>query len=270
MTEATTRTANRAANPAIQAPANVEIKRRIADAILPKECEDSLTGLGNRRHLDERLLFHVTRLTQVNESLSLIFADMDGLHEINSRLKHEGGDAAIRAFADTITETVRKDEIICRRGGDEFVVVLPHSDEEHANAFKARLNSALFDRKISASFGSATITGLIDSDPKVIEEKAKYLLSLADERMYAQKKAKKIPVMLRKLMLRTIPPIVSTSSAIGFGLMEKYNHTKSAEALLAVSILSGVVIVGTARNDILKFLRTYGKDSSASKTEERE
>jgi diguanylate cyclase len=89
---------------------------------------DSLTGLVNRRRLETMF----SGLLATGTPVSLVLADLDDFKELNDRHGHEAGDRALRSFAAALRTEVRPDDIVCRYGGEEFVVVLPRCSAEDA------------------------------------------------------------------------------------------------------------------------------------------
>ena len=89
---------------------------------------DSLTGLVNRRRLETSF----SGLLATGTPVSLVLADVDDFKELNDRHGHEAGDRALRAFAAALRAEVRPDDVVCRYGGEEFVVVLPRCSAEDA------------------------------------------------------------------------------------------------------------------------------------------
>lgn len=150
---------------------------------------DKLTGLGNHDKMVESLQQHLTSLTRTEQPLSVVFVDMDNLKPINDKKGHQAGDDALRAFAKVLKKSAREVDTVCRNGGDEFVIILPNTDEEGAKKFTDRITRSL-SNGIRVSAGSATIMGPIV--PVHIEDKMAFLLGTADQRMYAVKKAKKL------------------------------------------------------------------------------
>jgi diguanylate cyclase (GGDEF)-like protein/PAS domain S-box-containing protein len=99
---------------------------------------DSLTGLFNRRYLEETLAHEVARAIRARSPLSLVMLDMDNFKQLNDELGHDMGDAVLRSVSRFVAKHVRAQDVVCRYGGDEFVVVMPETPLEGANA-KARL-----------------------------------------------------------------------------------------------------------------------------------
>ncbi len=92
------------------------------DLLHDRATHDSLTGLLNRGAAVDALGRDLARARRAGWTLALLFIDLDGLKAINDTFGHEGGDAAIRAVADTLRATTRQSDVVARLGGDEFVV----------------------------------------------------------------------------------------------------------------------------------------------------
>ncbi len=105
---------------------------------------DPMTGLYNRRFFEEEL----NRLNvERNLPVSIIIGDLDGLKLTNDIFGHNAGDKLIQQAADAFKEACRKDDIIARWGGDEFVVLLPDTGEEDAEAVKERIKECFESKK---------------------------------------------------------------------------------------------------------------------------
>jgi diguanylate cyclase (GGDEF)-like protein len=100
---------------------------------------DSLTGLLNRRYLNERLKDEVSRSERYNHHLSLLMLDLDGFKYCNDTLGHLFGDKMLKDIADALQSTVRSMDIVARYGGDEFMVILPETAEALAIDIAERL-----------------------------------------------------------------------------------------------------------------------------------
>lgn len=86
---------------------------------------DALTGLGNRRMLDERLVTELAAAARSERPLALLFIDLDGFKLINDTLGHAHGDSELKAVAERLRQCVRPSDVLARFGGDEFVVLVP-------------------------------------------------------------------------------------------------------------------------------------------------
>jgi diguanylate cyclase (GGDEF)-like protein/PAS domain S-box-containing protein len=147
---------------------------------------DSLTGLYNRAFLDVALKRSVEGGTF---PLSIIVADLDGLKLVNDSLGHAAGDRLIRGAATVLRKACRADDVIARTGGDEFVVLLQHMDEDEATQMLMRVRRCEknFNRTeggppVRLSLGRATARG---------GEDVMQALTVADSRMYADKALRK-------------------------------------------------------------------------------
>ncbi|MGD1059136.1 MAG: GGDEF domain-containing protein, partial [Solirubrobacteraceae bacterium] len=100
---------------------------------------DALTGLLNRRALNEHLTRAAAHARRRDEPLSLMMIDLDRFKETNDQFGHEAGDQVLCAFAGCLRDALRADDIYGRWGGDEFLVALPATDGQSAKAAAARL-----------------------------------------------------------------------------------------------------------------------------------
>lgn len=105
---------------------------------------DVLTGLANRRKLDEVMNVEWNRAARASQPLSLLVIDVDSFKAFNDRHGHHGGDEALRNVASTIAANIRRPaDFVARYGGEEFVVVLPETDLEGAKAVAEKIRAAV-------------------------------------------------------------------------------------------------------------------------------
>lgn len=151
---------------------------------------DPLTGLDNRMVLDESLERYVALAQASGEPLSAVMLDLDHFKVVNDTFGHPGGDEVLKAAAGTLVRCyLRKCDLICRYGGEEFCILLPSTPSSEADRLTQRLLSGF--RKLSVehesqkiSFtGSAGIAELKDG------ESGAQLLQRADKALYAAKEA---------------------------------------------------------------------------------
>lgn len=121
---------------------------------------DPLTGLYNRRKLDEVLAAEIERASRYGRPLSLLVVDLDGMKRINDSRGHAVGDRVLQAAAGGLRGAIRRVDLATRLGGDEFVVVLPEADAVEAASVAARIvqHFATLDvdgEAVSASIGVA-------------------------------------------------------------------------------------------------------------------
>lgn len=146
---------------------------------------DPLTGVANRRHLDDRLAMELARQTRYGQPLSVILTDIDHFKEINDTYGHAVGDTVLAAFARTLEASIRSTDFVARYGGEEFVLLLPNTEVGEAAALAERMREAVRHIRvpgtglgITASFG-VTLARRGESMSEV--------LSRADEAMYLSK-----------------------------------------------------------------------------------
>jgi len=128
---------------------------------------DQLSGLLNRRGLEERALVLFEDVGKNARPLSVLFADLDGFKGINDTLGHHGGDLVLRNVAGLITATVRAQDVAARYGGDEFVIIMPDTRLPQALLVAERLQAAValwarqgeVNLSLSIGMGEAPIHG---------------------------------------------------------------------------------------------------------------
>ncbi len=104
---------------------------------------DALTGLNNRRSMDESFLREITRCQQDDQPISLIMIDIDNFKIFNDQFGHMAGDRALSAVASILRHQFRPRDLIVRFGGDEFAVLLPGVDEKIALIIADRVREAV-------------------------------------------------------------------------------------------------------------------------------
>jgi len=111
--------------------------------------EDSLTGLGNRRQFDEALAMAWAQAARRGDCLSLLMVDVDHFKAYNDALGHPEGDRCLQVVAATLGATLRRAvDLVCRYGGEEFVVLLPGTDADGALLLAERLREAVLQRRL--------------------------------------------------------------------------------------------------------------------------
>ncbi|MBI2745845.1 MAG: EAL domain-containing protein [Burkholderiales bacterium] len=111
----------------------MEVERRVSDARLVQLADyDPLTGLPNRRLLQDRAQTALNRAHRHGEALALMFLDLDRFKNINDSLGHQLGDALLVQVAQRLKSLLREEDTICRLGGDEFVLLCPGTDAASA------------------------------------------------------------------------------------------------------------------------------------------
>jgi len=163
---------------------------RLRDALQAQSMRDPLTGLYNRRYLEETLDRELRRATRSQQPLGVLMLDLDHFKKFNDTYGHEAGDVVLRETASFLARSIRSEDFVCRYGGEEFVVVLPTADLKVSAARAESIRSKLRDLSVthdghsvgtvSASIGVAALP-----DHGATE---KELLHAADAALYRAKK----------------------------------------------------------------------------------
>lgn len=103
---------------------------RMREFLIQQSIRDPLTGLYNRRYLEESLGREITRAQRRKSSLGIIMMDVDFFKNINDTYGHEAGDAVLKVLGNLLQFRVRGEDIICRYGGDEFTIIMPGASLE--------------------------------------------------------------------------------------------------------------------------------------------
>ena len=147
---------------------------------------DPLTGLFNRRYIEQRLEDEIKRSERHGRTLSVILFDLDEFKQVNDTYGHGAGDALLKAFAERLIKATRGSDASARYGGDEFLVVLPECKPENVQHVLRRLEGIRVEVEgrnlpIALSAGWAELLS---------GESTKDLLARADAALYANKRAK--------------------------------------------------------------------------------
>ncbi len=129
--------------------------------LLAKSVRDPLTGLFNRRYLEETLTREIDRARRKGTALAVAMTDLDHFKRLNDTWGHEAGDQVLRHFAALLRAHFRTQDVLCRYGGEEFALVFPDCTTEQA---KGRAESLLAELRGSAiSYGDEAIAGVTAS-----------------------------------------------------------------------------------------------------------
>ena len=107
---------------------------------------DAHTGAYNRRYLDQRLSDELEQAKTTKAPLTLMVLDLDHFKRVNDTLGHHAGDELLKEFVERVRETVRNTDVIIRDGGEEFILVMPQTDEAAAHHIGERIRCAIGER----------------------------------------------------------------------------------------------------------------------------
>ncbi len=176
------------ANQAATALENASLVRQLRDAAET----DLLTGVYNHRHLQDRIRHETARAGRTGAALSVLMIDLDDFKRINDEHGHQTGDRVLRAIASALRLAVRSSDVVARYGGDEFVVLMPDTDESEATRVVERARQAVAGSAHTMGDGSVVhVTCSVGLARHPIDGvTARDLLRRADAAMYDDKRAR--------------------------------------------------------------------------------
>lgn len=176
------------ANLALQT--QLEVNERLRLQLQEQAIRDPLTGVFNRRYFAEALDREIARAARENAPFSLIILDVDHFKRVNDAYGHKCGDMVLISLANYLTENTRRSDILCRFGGEEFVILMPDAAvddaRERAELFRAEfefLSHTCEDKPIKATFSAGVASFPIHAGS------GNALLVSADQALYQSKRA---------------------------------------------------------------------------------
>ena len=173
------------------ARASLEKQKSIIGKIKEQAVKDALTDLYSRRYLNESLKIHLYNFKRYKRVFSILMVDLNDFKMVNDTYGHITGDVVLTNFAKILKKTMRKSDICIRYGGDEFIVILPETDEKQAMAvadkIKENISSVKFkshgkEFKISISTGVTSVKN---------DDTVESILERVDKALYEDKHNKK-------------------------------------------------------------------------------
>ncbi|HZC22810.1 MAG TPA: diguanylate cyclase [Candidatus Binatia bacterium] len=163
---------------------------RLREALRDQSIRDPLTGLYNRRYLEETLEREIRRAVRSENLLGVLMLDLDHFKKFNDTYGHDAGDTVLRETAAFLGRSVRAEDIVCRFGGEEFVIILPLADIQTTQARAERIRSKLRELAI---LHQGKAVGLVTVSVGVAElpqhgTTPKTLLEAADAALYVAKR----------------------------------------------------------------------------------
>lgn len=190
---------------------------KLRETLRTQAIRDELTGLYNRRYMEETLTRELARAVRTGSPLSLIMFDVDHFKTYNDTYGHAGGDALLRALGAAATASFRKSDVVCRYGGEEFVVVMPDAAIDGALARAEVLRLAVKQLAVhlhGKSLGAVTISSGVAAFPADAQD-AHTLHAAADEALYSSKRngRDRVTAATREARARAVSRHLPRSSA---------------------------------------------------------
>jgi diguanylate cyclase (GGDEF)-like protein/PAS domain S-box-containing protein len=163
---------------------------KLREALRTQSVRDALTGLYNRRYLEEVLEREVRRASRAAQSLGVLIIDLDHFKNFNDTYGHDAGDVVLRETGASLTKGIRAEDFVCRFGGEEFVVILPTADVTASRGRAERLRSKMRELTImyqGKSLGMVTISVGVAAFPEH-GMSPKELMAAADAALYEAKR----------------------------------------------------------------------------------
>ncbi|HSM93311.1 MAG TPA: GGDEF domain-containing protein [Anaeromyxobacteraceae bacterium] len=166
-----------------------EYQRKLVEGAL----QDPLTGLDNRRMLEERLEAELASAKRHDRLLAILMVDIDRFKAVNDQRGHLAGDEALRMVARTLRATVRQEDFVARFGGEEFVVIAPETGLDGARQLGERIRHAVErsrcvwqDQELSVTVSVGATVSLLPAE-LLPGETARQLVDVADRALYRAK-----------------------------------------------------------------------------------
>jgi diguanylate cyclase (GGDEF)-like protein/PAS domain S-box-containing protein len=182
---------------------------RLREALRTQSIKDALTGLYNRRYLEEMLEREIRRSVRAGHSLGILMIDLDHFKKFNDTYGHDAGDTVLREAASFLSRSIRIEDTACRFGGEEFVIILPTADLNASQARAERIRSKLCELTVlhqGTSLGKITISVGV-ADLPLHGTSPKELLEAADAALYRAKREGRDRVVVAD------PPVSAAAAA---------------------------------------------------------
>lgn len=170
----------------------LELLRKRVDRGLELSVIDQLTGLYNRRYMAQQMHSLMKRAVTGGTPLSVMMADIDHFKHVNDTYGHEAGDDVLRELANRFNANVRPIDIICRPGGEEFLIIMPDTPGDLARAAAERIRLSVASEPFAINENSMTIPVTLSAGISTItgpEDTVSDILRRADTALYQAKQA---------------------------------------------------------------------------------
>lgn len=162
---------------------------RLREVLRSQSIRDPLTGLFNRRFMEESFERELRRAARCGENATLLMVDIDHFKQFNDTFGHQAGDALLRGLGDFLSQRIRGQDVACRYGGEEFALILAGASGDVASKRAERLREELKEltvRHAGQTLGRVTLSigiAVFPDHGSTVDE----LLRLADQALYRAK-----------------------------------------------------------------------------------
>jgi len=166
-----------------------ETNERLLRQLEESSLTDPLTGVPNRRAFDRALAQEVARAKRHQHPLSFVMLDIDHFKSVNDTCGHDGGDEVLKRFASAVTGVLRVDDSLYRYGGEEFVVILPHTEAACAMVTAHRIVETVAGLAVRVGALTVRITTSAGVSSLGPGDEGRDAIARADTALYAAKKS---------------------------------------------------------------------------------
>jgi len=164
----------------------VERRKRIEEQLREMAITDELTGVYNRHMFSQRLKAETGRSRRYKEPLSILMFDVDLFKGVNDRYGHDVGDIVLKGMVEVTKQTIRDEDMLARWGGEEFMIIMPHTDLAAALSLAERLNRAVAEHEFNIPQHITISIGVAELDSA---DTADTFIKRADKGLYQAKHA---------------------------------------------------------------------------------
>jgi len=171
--------------------ASALVNHRLQRGLREQTIRDPLTGLFNRRYMEETLALEIARATRTGSPLSVVMCDVDHFKRFNDEFGHEAGDAVLQAVAAEMRSRFRDGDVVCRFGGEEFTIIAPGSSAGVLAKRVEAVRQAISELMVSQggrTLGSTTMSFGIATWEESMERDGSTLVKAADAALYRAKR----------------------------------------------------------------------------------
>lgn len=172
--------------------ASALVNHRLQRSLREQTIRDPLTGLFNRRYMEEALTLEIARASRSDVPLSLVMCDVDHFKRFNDEFGHDAGDVVLQAVAAEMKSCFRDGDVVCRFGGEEFTIIAPGTTAEALMSRVEVVRNAICELNVSQNgrgLGSTSMSFGIATWTKAMAQDGSALVKAADAALYQAKRA---------------------------------------------------------------------------------